>query len=97
MLVVPIHRPAASWSVVSVGCVQVRVTLSPLRLACRSRTGSGRCSEGGCGAPGVPQPARDARDNIPISLRMKTNQTNTRDKLRKTVPHICAPFADVGV
>ena len=40
------------------GIVQVRFTASPVRLAERSLTGSGRLSDGGKGAPGVPQPTR---------------------------------------
>src|SRR5579863_10506809 len=38
-------------SVVEVGIVQVRVTFSPFREACRSDGGLGRSSDGGCGGP----------------------------------------------
>src|SRR5581483_424672 len=43
-------------SVVSLGVVQVRRTLSPLRVARRSATGFGSSREGGKGGPGEPQP-----------------------------------------
>jgi hypothetical protein len=39
------------------GMVQASETWSPVRDAVRFTTGSGNLSEGGMGAPGVPQPA----------------------------------------
>jgi hypothetical protein len=47
-----------SPSLVSVGVVQVSVTVSPLRIALRSPTKRGMSAEGGSGAPGTPQPSR---------------------------------------
>ncbi len=54
-----------SLSVLRLGMVQVRDTWFPTRVAERSVTRSGRLSDGGCGAPGVPHPERHAhRDTI---------------------------------
>jgi hypothetical protein len=39
------------------GVVQCRWTTSPIRSAVRSFTTSGRFSDGGCGGPGLAQPA----------------------------------------
>jgi len=46
-------------SVFRFGIVQVRVTWLPDRVAERSPTGSGKFSDGGCGAPGVPHPGKN--------------------------------------
>jgi len=43
-------------SVFRFGLVQVSVTVFPARTAVRSPTGSGKLSDGGWGAPGVPHP-----------------------------------------
>src|SRR5262249_41699702 len=45
----------SSLSVVSAGAVHSRVTIAPLRTARKSPTGLGILSDGGRGAPGVPQ------------------------------------------
>ena len=45
-------------SVFRLGIVQVRVTRLPDRVAERSPTGSGKFSDGGWGAPGVPHPGK---------------------------------------
>src|SRR5882724_10554440 len=50
-----------SPSVVSVGSVQVRTTLLPLRIAWRSETGVGNSSEGGKGGLGAAQPTKKAQ------------------------------------
>ena len=47
------------------GMVQVSETSLPLRTAERSATRSGRSSEGGWGAPGVPHPVIHADMTIP--------------------------------
>jgi hypothetical protein len=47
----------AVLSVLRFGIVQFNVTAFPALVADKSVTGSGRFSDGGCGAPGVPQPA----------------------------------------
>ncbi len=47
----------SSLSVFLRGMVQARATWFPVRAAVRFSTGSGSLSEGGMGAPGVPQPA----------------------------------------
>src|SRR5260221_8032203 len=58
-------------SVVSVGAVQVSVTESPLRCAVRSVTALGILSDGGCGAPGLAQPAQSrAKTKIRRRARM---------------------------
>jgi hypothetical protein len=49
-----------SLSVLRRGIVQVKVTSFPLRTAARSVALSGRSSEGGWGAPGMPHPASNA-------------------------------------
>ena len=43
-------------SVVSLGCVQVSVTMLPCLVARRSCTGLGNSNDGGNGDPGVAQP-----------------------------------------
>ncbi len=43
-------------SVVKVGVVQRTVTVSPTRSAEKSRTGAGRCSEGGRSGPSLAHP-----------------------------------------
>jgi len=47
----------ARRSVVSMGMLQARYTLLPLRTARRSVTGFASSNEGGMGMPGAPQPA----------------------------------------
>ena len=47
-----------SRSVVSVGAVQVRRTLLPLRVARKSLTGCGSPSDGGLGMPGTPHASK---------------------------------------
>jgi len=47
-------------SVFRLGLVQVSVTALPARVAAKSVTGSGKFSDGGCGAPGVPHPETKA-------------------------------------
>lgn len=49
-------------SVVFVGMVQVSATWGPVRSAERSATGTGRLSDGGRGAPGMPQPPSATAD-----------------------------------
>jgi hypothetical protein len=61
-------------SVFRFGIVQVSATWLPARLADKSPTTVGRFSEGGCGAPGVPQPASTphiASPRAPQSFRPK--------------------------
>src|SRR5205814_8590736 len=53
--VAPVRRNRCR-SVVSRGGVHVSVTLFPTRSARRSPTGRGSSNDGGCGAPGSPQP-----------------------------------------
>src|ERR1700722_11266327 len=83
-------------SVVSVGTVQSRKTLSPLRTARRSVTGSGRSNDGAFGTPGTPQPTRVAAPDI--SRRFKRNcliggRTSLPEKVayggRASRPSIC--------
>src|SRR5437899_7372118 len=62
----------SSPSVVSVGADHVSVTFAPLRVACRSLTGLGIPTDGGNGAPGVPQPviASSVRQNRKSETRI---------------------------
>jgi hypothetical protein len=45
-------------SVFFVGIVQLNEAVAPLRSALKSATGAGSFSDGGCGGPGVPHPAK---------------------------------------
>jgi hypothetical protein len=48
--------------------VHVKVTWPPLRTAARSAAFSGKLSEGGRGAPGMPHPASSAAANAATAI-----------------------------
>jgi len=56
-------------SVVRVGMVKWRVTVSPERSARSLVTGAGRCNDGGCGTPGLAQPESTAKKDAMGSSR----------------------------
>src|SRR5580765_6647486 len=69
----------SSPSVVSVGVVHAKVTVSPLRTAFRSLTNLGISSDGGSGAPGTPQPSNaEQRTRIAMSERIFSAIPNPR-------------------
>src|ERR1035437_5287881 len=67
---------SSSLSVFLFGIVQVSETWSPVRVATRLFTGTGRLSEGGNGAPGIPQPLNTSPKASPApALATPANRT----------------------
>ena len=59
------------------GSVQSSSTPFPTRVAVKSSTGRASCSDGSCGAPGVPHPENPATAiKLPISQRRSLMETN---------------------